>query len=306
MPQRCDEPMNTGFTTSSASIHRQLQNICQVRLESLLIEIRRTAAHPNADAIHDLRVAIRRATEVLHVMKIAAGPQRRVLTRLIKRLRLLRRTGGAVRDCDVLLQMMTRRPTPGARNAILARHIHNLTLKRIATLNTLTHKLQAGSLAPAVREAFAVLAIRPNDRPCLPLPEALELRLEKNQRRFAAMIRKAMQDPIDRRLHRARIAAKHWRYALEMYPTGMIHHARDYSRQLSQLKALQELLGHVHDLEMLRSRFAVLPADHTPGRTPTSHSAWLRQARHQQKGLIHKFLQMPLVQTMLTLQNVKI
>ena len=281
MAQRCDEPMKPGSGTSSVAIHRQLRSTCQFRLESLLIEIRRTAAHPEADAIHDLRVAIRRGTEVLHVMKIAAVPHRRVLARLINHLRLARRAGGAVRDCDVLLQMMAHRPTHGERSAIFERQIHKLTLKRIDALNTLTYRLQAGSFAPAIRETIAVLTIRPNGRPRLSLQEALALRLEKNQRHFAAMIRKAIQDPIDRRLHRARIAAKHWRYALEMCPAEMKSDARHCSRRLPQLKAIQELLGNIHDLEMLGSQFAVLPADNSADRSPTGHSAWLRQTRRK-------------------------
>lgn len=295
MVRRTDKSLKTGSGTPEATIHRQLRHTSQLRLESLLIEIQRTAAHPAADAIHDLRVAIRRGTEVLHVMQIAAIPNVRARRRLIKRLRRVRRAGGAVRDCDVLLQMMPHWPTDSGAGAVVERQMQDLNLTRISALNTLTHRLGARTLAPAIRQSIALLQRGPGPA----LDDALMERMNRNQRRFAAMVRKAKQDPTDRRLHRARIAAKHWRYALEMCPTGMKRQADKCERRRRQLKASQELLGNIHDLEMLAARFEGSAADKASGRPATKHSAWLQQTRRKRKALISTFFQTPLVRTML-------
>ncbi|NNM87056.1 MAG: CHAD domain-containing protein, partial [Phycisphaerae bacterium] len=143
MVRRPAKSLKTGSGTTQAVIDRQLRHTCQLRLESLLIEIHRTAAHPQADAIHDLRVAVRRGTEVLHVMKITAIPHRSALTRLMKRLQLARRAGGAVRDCDVLLQMAPDWPTQGDPSVVMERQRHALNLRRSKALNTLIHRLAA-------------------------------------------------------------------------------------------------------------------------------------------------------------------
>lgn len=305
MVRRPAKSRKTGSCTTPAAIDRQLRHTCQLRLESLLIEIHRTAAHPQADAIHDLRVAVRRGTEVLQVMKIAAIMHRPALARLVKRLQLARRAGGAVRDCDVLLQMAPHRPTQGDPNVVMERHRHALNLSRSKALTTFTHRLTAKALAPAIRQTIIILANSPQRSLRLPLPEALALRLKENKRHWTAMIRKAAKDPTDRRLHRARIAAKHWRYALELCPTGMKHDAGKYAHRLRQLKTIQELLGDVHDLDMVAVRFAGLTADNTPGRAPGKYSAWLQQTRRKRHGLIRKFFQTPLVRTILTSQRSK-
>jgi CHAD domain-containing protein len=63
------------------------------------------------------------------------------------------------------------------------------------------------------------------------------------------------------RLHRVRVAAKKLRYALEIQRE--LTHSRS-TAQLNRLKAQQDLLGRMHDLEMLIERARGVQADLTP------------------------------------------
>ncbi len=298
MPQHADKPLKRP-TAAAAILERQLRHACQLRLKSLHIEICRTAAHPRADAIHDLRVAIRRGTEVLHVMASAAPRYHRKLTQLIKQLRSIRRAGGSVRDCDILLQMLTDRQKHGRGDAAVASQIHALTLTRIAAINTLTHQLHAHSLTPGLHDCVLAFAAVPHHRPRVTLPDALALRLDKNKRHLTAMVHKAAKNPTARRLHRARIAAKHWRYALELVPAGSVAEADRRAQLLAELKAMQEFLGDLHDLEMLCARFTGPTADHAHHPSPANCPVWLNQVRQKRNALARQFFRAPLVQQLL-------
>jgi CHAD domain-containing protein len=63
------------------------------------------------------------------------------------------------------------------------------------------------------------------------------------------------------RLHRVRVAAKKLRYALEIQRE--LTHSRS-TAQLNRLKTQQDLLGRMHDLEMLIERARGVQAELTP------------------------------------------
>jgi CHAD domain-containing protein len=77
-----------------------------LRLERVAVEIRRAAAGPDADAVHDLRVSIRRLNQALRVFEpfVPNEPARK----LRKRLSLLLKAAGAVRDYDIILELLDR------------------------------------------------------------------------------------------------------------------------------------------------------------------------------------------------------
>ena len=67
--------------------------------------MRRTAETPSIDAVHDLRVSVRRATEGLRIFT----PEAR---RLRKEIKAIRERAAAVRDRDVTRQLLRRHRLP--------------------------------------------------------------------------------------------------------------------------------------------------------------------------------------------------
>jgi CHAD domain-containing protein len=83
--------------------------------------------------------------------------------------------------------------------------------------------------------------------------------------RRAVDLRAAIDDAagvyLHERLHRVRIAAKKLRYALELQAEGA---GLKSTPELRTLKRLQELLGRLHDLQVLIDRVRHVQADLTP------------------------------------------
>ena len=68
-------------------------------LSNLAAEIHRTAEEPTVDAVHDLRVAVRRATQALRLF--SPGEKK-----LRKKIKTIRDSAAAVRDRDITLALL--------------------------------------------------------------------------------------------------------------------------------------------------------------------------------------------------------
>lgn len=86
------------------------------RLERLARQVERAAARPDADAIHDLRVAIRRFGQSLRVFAPLFQARRR--NRVRRRLRKVMDLGAAVRDRDIALELLARAGAPPGGAAV--------------------------------------------------------------------------------------------------------------------------------------------------------------------------------------------
>lgn len=78
------------------------------RIDHLVAQMQRTAADIEAEAVHDLRVSVRRATEALRIYREQV-PKARKLGKEIKAVRDL---AAAVRDRDVTFQLLRRHRLP--------------------------------------------------------------------------------------------------------------------------------------------------------------------------------------------------
>jgi CHAD domain-containing protein len=89
-----------------SSVHAQRQ------LRQLSLRVNRAIKAPNADAIHDLRVAIRRFTQAVavcqHYFRSPDLPKNR------KRLKKIMTVAGEVRNCDVALKLVSKFRVPHA------------------------------------------------------------------------------------------------------------------------------------------------------------------------------------------------
>lgn len=84
-------------------------------LEALIAEVHRTADSTGVDAVHDLRVSVRRATEALRLSR----PQLPKARKLAKEIKSLRQLAAAVRDRDVTRQLLRRHRLPATDPALI-------------------------------------------------------------------------------------------------------------------------------------------------------------------------------------------
>jgi len=81
-------------------------------IDELVTQMRRTAESPDIDAVHDLRVSVRRATEGIRIFKPAER-------RLRKEIKAIREGAAAVRDRDVTRQILRRHRLPASDPACI-------------------------------------------------------------------------------------------------------------------------------------------------------------------------------------------
>jgi CHAD domain-containing protein len=203
-------------------------------------------------AIHQARVATRRLREALPL--VARGSACRKLARTVRR---LTRALGPVRELDVALltldELARAQDVPRAGVQSLQQVIRQerarmhrdmrRTIDR-CRLDKLTTKLLAHA------RKHDALAVRPRLADPKQLTAARE-RAARRAERLRSSIENAAAIYLPDRLHEVRIAVKKLRYAMEI--------VRDLSRsratvRIMTLKRAQDLLGRIHDLEVLIAR----------------------------------------------------
>ena len=197
--------------------------------------------------VHQARVATRRLRETVPIAAVnLSGTRRRRLRRV---LRTLTRALGDVRECDVSLAMidaLATTPSGGSRQW-QRRWIRDLTRRR---RRARTHLLEVSNPADVawLDERLSGLAELRRTSPDLGWQRRLGELLDTRGRTRRASIDAAgvmwSADP----LHEVRIATKRLRYALEL--TGECGLAA-VARPLSTLKKVQDVLGRLHDIDVV-------------------------------------------------------
>ena len=197
-------------------------------------------------ALHRTRVASRRLRELLPILSLERDGAER--TRLRKPLRRVTRALGTVRELDVVLGLLEEpefKGAPGpAAGLVRARVSRARTarrqemLERLADLNLKSVDVQLRALAQAMsgtrhdRRWRAALAARLSRR-----ASALRDRIHEAGALYAPEA-----------LHRARVATKKLRYALEVADESGAGPCRP---EVRTLKRTQDTLGQLHDLQVL-------------------------------------------------------
>jgi CHAD domain-containing protein len=283
---------------STAVARRALARTLSRRVQALSEQLH-DALKGDVEAVHQARVATRRLREVVPIVTI--GHEGKKSARLTRRLRKLTRALGPVRELDVALKLFGdhegRRRSPG----IVALRTH-LRKERDAAFERLERAFdgpRAGRLLARLGKLEARLEGEPDS--------ASNTELERARRALAgSAIERARQlgDAIAaagaifivERVHEVRIAAKRLRYALELagelrlVATGAV---------VNRLRGIQEVLGDLHDLDVLRTHVDLVRAE-MPEESPAAaalermsetlagearelHAGYLRKAR----GLVH-------------------
>jgi CHAD domain-containing protein len=210
----------------------------------------------DVDALHRTRVASRRLRELLPVLRLDG----RTTRKLDRRLRRVTKRLGAVRDLDVLVGLIEelRRDRRYSKTALMevqavvedARKIARGRLQAQLSpgrLQKITRRLKrvAKQLQADETEATGGAAERRQTRATI---WAVEARAARRAVRVRETIDAAGTAYAAAPLHQVRIALKKLRFALEL--TAELEH-RPAARDLATLKASQDLLGRLHDFQVL-------------------------------------------------------
>jgi len=204
--------------------------------------------------VHAARVASRRLRELLPVL----GADAKATRRLGRRLRKVTSRLGSVRELDVLLLMTEELHESGRfAGAALDRVAERISRERsrarrrigrhsaVEELERIAHKLARIADELDVKEAEATL------RGERAWQWAVQARVAKRATLLLTSVRAAGSLYLPDRLHAVRLGVKKLRYALEL--SAEIDGAgRD--PDLRTLKRAQDLLGRMHDLQMLIDR----------------------------------------------------
>src|SRR5688572_4205006 len=206
----------------------------------------------DVSAIHQARVATRRLREALPL--VARGSSARKLARVVRR---LTRALGPVRELDVALltlqELGGQRDVPRAGVTALQQVIRQERSRMHQDMRRTIDRCRLDKLSEKL-----LTAARKHDalgpRPRATDPKQLQAargRAARRAERLAASIENAAAIYLPDRLHEVRIAVKKLRYAMEI--VRELSGSRAMVRIMT-LKRAQDLLGRIHDLEVLIAR----------------------------------------------------
>jgi CHAD domain-containing protein len=231
-------------------MRKLVQSQTAARLKKLDREVRQVAQKPtDPDAIHDLRVSIRRFRQELNVFEewFKPGPVKRIRGTL----KDLMERCGAVRNCDIGVEVLR---AAGWRSPEV---FAGLEKERRRTREALARMLTHFRRRDRVRKWREHLRIvRPSAKPEFGgsvRENARRLLLAMIADFFLAGREAARPASTHRRMHRLRLEAKRVRYTLELFEPV---YGENANQVLESLKELQDKLGAINDcattLEMVR------------------------------------------------------
>ncbi len=201
-------------------------------------------------SVHEARVASRRLREALPVLGANADAQ--ALGRVDRRVRRITRALGPVRELDVALLLLAELEGRGAASATAIGRVREaVTAERQKRRRDMLGEITPSRLNKLRKRLVDVAApASPGGTTGSAVAEA-SVQSSTRARRLRAAIERAGGIYLADRLHRVRVAAKKLRYALEIQRE--LTHSRSRTH-LNRLKVQQDLLGRMHDLEILIDR----------------------------------------------------
>ena len=211
--------------------------------------------------VHQARVATRRLREAVPVL--TTGLKGSKAKKAAKKLRNLTRAMGTVRELDVTVALIDELAASDdlSRAALQDVRLHveaERKVRREAMLIRLgdVNVEKLGRRLASVSDAVALSTSQA-------WRQALAGRLVKRAKRLSVRIGEAGQMYAPEQLHQVRIAVKQLRYGLELAGDSGIKAAVALVREL---KRVQEVLGRLHDLQVLQTHVAAVQVS-APGRT---------------------------------------
>jgi len=247
------------------SASRRRADLLQKRLEQftrLLHELQ----EGDVRALHRTRVASRRLREILPVLQL----KRDLAVRLGRRLKHVTAELGRVRELDVLLALVAElRDSERHDVQALRRVAASLATEQAAVRERLESRLPIGELRRLARKLEKVGDDLRDRKPSHGWRWAVDARVTRRAETLLQALDTAGSIYLQERLHDVRIALKKFRYALEI--SGEAAGVR-MSSDLRTLKRGQDVLGRLHDLQVLIDRVRQIQ----PAVTLPEVAAWRR------------------------------
>jgi CHAD domain-containing protein len=250
-------------------------------LDEARAAVARLADPEDVEALHDFRVGLRRLRTVLRAFRPELGDA--VPKRLQRRLRDMTRATTAARDAEVQLTWVRVQRGEVGRRPGLSWFVARLAARRErAYADVGDHVVPAFRvLERRVRRALNHAAAPAG--PAGPLFAAAAARGIRDQATALEQELAAARAPRDAdAIHAARIAAKRLRYLLESLAGDGAPGARGAPAAglVDRLKGLQDLLGDLHDLQVLSEELGDAVADAAAERARRLHALALHPRPH--------------------------
>jgi CHAD domain-containing protein len=200
--------------------------------------LRNTAKHPeDPEAIHDLRVSIRRLTQCFRTFRGLLEPRR--VKKLQRRLRKVMDYCGAVRNCDVALDLLRQ---SGIAHGASVSKLKNARADAGKELRRYLKKERrnqhtAPGLAPGASDGIWKLGDSPQDNLRRILPGLAKEFFEAGA--LAAVTGASLPT-----LHQFRLSSKRFRYTLEIFER---FYGTEMSCAAKAMKGVQDRLGAIND-----------------------------------------------------------
>ncbi|HTO92159.1 MAG TPA: CHAD domain-containing protein [Candidatus Sulfotelmatobacter sp.] len=235
------------------------------RLSVLSAAARRVRRSQDSEAVHDLRVASRRLTAAIDLWRPLLEPKG--ARRARRRARRLRRDLATLRDLEVSDALLAERmigATPAVRAALepLLRDGEQRLERERADAAHVASRRRVRRVRDALERA---LGRAPSPAAPLDPRELADDHVRATRERATLALETAWMSGEDRALHAARIRVKRWRYAIECRAALIPAHERaeppaeptpspNDPQVVKRLRQLQDLLGRIQDLAVLRER----------------------------------------------------
>lgn len=194
------------------------------------------------EAIHQLRVWTRRSSAALKLFEPALPRSRR--NRMKKLLRKMRRTAGAVRDCDIHLDRLNSDDVQAPRRVVRALKRQRRQARRdLKRLRRHLHKDSRLEVQISLLLEKIAWPKRHSSRDAPPFSSFCRQQLTPLAADFFQLAETDLHD--NEKLHALRIAGKRLRYALELAPAAMP--PRQHQELYESLNEIQDRLGEVCD-----------------------------------------------------------
>lgn len=236
----------------NSSIGALAKSVLRQQVRAMLSRIPDVEPQRDPEAVHDVRVAMRRSRSAIRIFAPWLPPE---ALSVDEELRWLGGELGDARDLEVQRQRLERyrEELPSLDvDALLGHRVESAQRRAVVALDserarTLVDALTALSTLPADADAGGP-----------PATEVAPGLIDTSWRRLRRRARRLTADSPAEEYHRARIAAKRMRYAAEFVQPL---YGKRSTRAVSALKELQDLLGEQNDTEVAQQLLGELVTD---------------------------------------------
>lgn len=218
-----------------------------LKIDRVLAELDRTRQQPGEEAIHDLRVSIRRLAQALRLFGELLGAKR--ARKLRNRLRPVLKAAGEARNRDVALLILKEANIPDTGDVVAA--IETDREKHVQKLIALVGSLEGAELHTEWKTPKSGDLWDPELTPA----ENARAALPKLARKFLNAGERAIDSATTwTDLHQFRLRGKRFRYTLELFEAL---YSKGLVQRLTSMRKVQTVLGDINDYETMLAMPAV-------------------------------------------------